>query len=321
MRPSTGIWKTAVRLMAPGGARGRLSILIYHRVLRQPDPLLPGEVDSRTFRWQMELVKNYWRVLPLREAAARLRAGRLPSRSLCITFDDGYADNAEVALPILLELDLPATFFVATGFLDGGRMWNDTVIEAVRRLPAGLLDLSAQGLGAHVLEGPASRAEIAQDILRRIKHRPSAGRHAAATYLERLCSENLPKDLMMRSDQVQALRAAGMDVGAHTVSHPILARLNPDESRREIAEGREVLESLLREPVRLFAYPNGRPVQDYASEHVAMVRSLGFETAVSTKWGVSTIRTDRWQLRRFTPWDRTPGRFVLRLLENSLRGE
>ena len=77
-------------------------------------------------------------------AAAR---GRAPARALAITFDDGYADNATVAAPILLRLGLPATFFVATGFLDGGRMWNDTVIEAVAPRRGPVLDLAPLGLG------------------------------------------------------------------------------------------------------------------------------------------------------------------------------
>jgi peptidoglycan/xylan/chitin deacetylase (PgdA/CDA1 family) len=64
-----------------------------------------------------------------------------------ITFDDGYADNVEVALPILLRYEIAADFFVSTGFLDGGRMWNDTVIEAFRATPLDRVDLGDFGLG------------------------------------------------------------------------------------------------------------------------------------------------------------------------------
>ena len=86
-------------------------------------------------------------VIPLLDAVRHSAAGTLPPRAACITFDDGYADNAEVALPILQRHKLHATFFVATGFLNGGRMWNDTIIELVRRAPDGVLDFSAFGLG------------------------------------------------------------------------------------------------------------------------------------------------------------------------------
>src|SRR6185503_4669404 len=100
-----------------------LSILIYHRVLHAPDPLFPEEVWAEQINSQLEVVKRWFTVLPLSDAVARLRTGRLPRRAACITFDDGYADNAVEALPILRRQGMPATFFVATGFIDGGRMW------------------------------------------------------------------------------------------------------------------------------------------------------------------------------------------------------
>ena len=121
---------------------------------------------------------------------------------------------------------------------------------------------------------------------------------------------------MMRESQVRELRAAGMEIGAHTVTHPILLNTAPDAARREIVESGRRLAEILGEPVRLFAYPNGKPGVDYGPEHVQMVRDAGFAAAVSTGWGVATEGSDRFQLPRFTPWDRTPGRFALRLIRN-----
>ena len=95
----------------------------------------------------MRWIRSWFNVLPLALAVERLRQGDLPARALAITFDDGYADNAEVAAPILERLGLPATFFVTTGFLQGGCMWNDRVIEALRNCAADELDLSELGLG------------------------------------------------------------------------------------------------------------------------------------------------------------------------------
>jgi len=125
-----------------------LSILTYHRVVAEPDALVPDHVCAEEFDGQLAVLARWFRVLPLSEAVARLRAGTLPARAACVTFDDGYADNAHIALPLLLKRGLPATFFVAAGFLDGGRMWNDSVIEAIRAAQGDTLDARCAGLGA-----------------------------------------------------------------------------------------------------------------------------------------------------------------------------
>ena len=107
-----------------------------------------------------------------------------------------------------------------------------------------------------------------------------------------------------------------MQVGAHTGSHPILAALSVDEARSEIAQSREVLQCLLAERIGLFAYPNGKPGQDYNDDSVRLVRELGFDAAVSTAWGAARTGDDVHQLPRFSPWDRQRSRFALRLLRN-----
>ncbi|HND98622.1 MAG TPA: polysaccharide deacetylase family protein, partial [Plasticicumulans sp.] len=129
----------------------------------------------------------------------------------------------------------------------------------------------------------------------------------------------LPDDLMMTHAQLRTLHGAGMEIGGHTVSHPILTRTPAAVARAEIAGGRAGLEALIDAPVRSFAYPNGKPGADYGPEHVAMVRELGFDCAVVTSHGVSVAATDPYQLARFTPWDRSESRFQLRMLRNSRR--
>ncbi|MEG1327567.1 MAG: polysaccharide deacetylase family protein, partial [Janthinobacterium sp.] len=87
-----------------------LSILIYHRVLARSDPLFPGEVDAVLFERQLRLLKRFYTPMPLADAVQRLQDGSLPPRAACITFDDGYADNAQVALPLLRRHGMHATF-------------------------------------------------------------------------------------------------------------------------------------------------------------------------------------------------------------------
>ena len=129
----------------------------------------------------------------------------------------------------------------------------------------------------------------------------------------------LRDDLMMRSDQVTALHRAGMRIGGHTVNHPILKVLDPGAAREEITAGRRRLEELIQAPVTLFAYPNGRPGEDFDATTVDLVRDAGFDAAVTTAWGAARRGTDPLRIPRFTPWDRTRGRFAARLAGNLLR--
>jgi hypothetical protein len=117
--------------LSPAGPGARLSVLIFHRVLARPDPLFPGRGGRpSTFDAICRWLRHWFEVLPLDRAVQALRDGTLPARAAAITFDDGYADNHDLALPMLEAAGLSACFFIATGFLDGGRMWNDVLIEA-----------------------------------------------------------------------------------------------------------------------------------------------------------------------------------------------
>ena len=308
-------------VVSPGGRRGRLSILIFHRVLAQPDPLFPDLPDVATFEARMRWVRDWFNVLPLAQAIERLGSGTIPARALAITFDDGYADNEELAAPILKRLGLTATFFVATGFLRGACMWNDQVIEAIRGCEAELIDLSAFGLACHSLATPDARRHTIGALLTGIKHLEPARRQAVTDQIVAAAGGKPSPRLMMQPEQVRSLRAQGMGVGAHTVTHPILTRLSPLAALAEMRDSKNELEQILGEPVELFAYPNGVPAQDYAQEHAAMARECGFAAAVSTAWGAASIRSDRFQLPRFTPWDRTRLRYGARLLANLGRAE
>lgn len=313
-------WRALLAARSPAGPRGRLTVLIFHRVLPAPDPLFPGEADAARFDAVCGWLAQWFAVLPLGEAVQRLQRGALPARAAAITFDDGYADNHDVALPILQRHGLHATFFVATGFLDGGCMFNDRVIEAVRRSSVPALDLHDLRIGIDAplplaVDGASRRAAI-ERVLGAVKYLPPPERDAAVSEVVRRCASEPPDALMMRSAQVRALHAAGMAIGAHTHNHPILARLSAAQARAEIAQSREHLQGLIGAPVPLFAYPNGKPAEDYHAGTVEIVRGLGFEAAVTTAWGAASAQTDPFQLPRFTPWDRQSARFGWRLLAN-----
>ncbi len=312
------MWRTAFSLASPGGERARLTVLIFHRVLARPDPLFPDEMHAERFDQLCGWIARWFRVLPLDEAVCLRAQGRLPARALAITFDDGYADNHDVALPILRRHGLNATFFIATGYLDGGRMWNDSLIEALRATSLSALDLEplGVGLGRYALGSLDERRVAIQAILSVVKYLEPAHRLEVVGRIAQLAGVTLPDDLMMSSDQLRAMRAAGMVIGAHTVNHPILLKLPAEGMRQEIRRSRDTLQQLLDEPVDLFAYPNGKPGVDYDQAAVDIVRAEGFAAAFSTVWGAVSRQSDDFQLPRFTPWDAGRSRFGLRLLRN-----
>ncbi|MGB0721674.1 MAG: polysaccharide deacetylase family protein [Gammaproteobacteria bacterium] len=312
------LWSLASSLASPGGARARLTVFIYHRIVERPDPLNPGEPDAARFEQEMRWLSSVYRVLPLGEAVARLRAGTLPARSACVSFDDGYASNVSRALPILKRLGLTATFFITPGYLDGGRMWNDSVTEALRVLPEGRHDWTDIGLGTVEINAQADRAPALFALLADLKARPRAQRLEVVDEIERRMGDALPGDLMMSAGQLGALRDGGMEIGSHTMTHPILSEISATEAEAEIAAGRDWLEERLGQRVGLFAYPVGRPGKHYGPEHVAMMGRLGMDAAVSTSHGAFRAGGDLMQIPRFRPWDPGHTRFMARMCQNAL---
>lgn len=304
------------RLVSPAGTAARLQVFIFHRVLSAPDPLLPGEPDVHVFDRQIAFIARYFNVLTLADAVQRLGQGTLPAAAACVTFDDGYADNRTLAVPILRRHAVPATFFIASGFIDGGRMWNDTVIEAVRSLPAGLVDWREIGLGTFMLGDSPSRVRAYQHLLTSLKHQPLEERALKVSEVARLSRLSQCCELMMTRSQVVELRELGMDVGGHTVNHPILARLGDAAARMEIQSNRDQLAGWMGDPPTVFAFPNGVPNQDYGPRDVSFVSDAGYQAAVSTSIGSAGHGADVFQIPRFTPWDRSLPKFGLRCAWN-----
>jgi peptidoglycan/xylan/chitin deacetylase (PgdA/CDA1 family) len=285
---------------------------MYHRVLETTDPLLPTEPDAQRFAAEMDVVRSVGSVLPLSEAVERWKIGDLPPRALSITFDDGYANNLTVAARVLKERNLPATVFVATAYVGGGRMWNDTLIEAVR-MAQDHIDLSDVRLPKLAVRSVAEKRAAIQTILGALKYLPPDERSARAEDIAARVGLP-PQSLMMSEEQIRQLGSHGIEVGAHTVTHPILKSVPTEQARREIVESRSTLQAIVQAPVTLFAYPNGGPNRDYDARHVELVRAAGYSAAVSTAWGAVRAGTDRYQMPRLLPWDRGPLRYAARLL-------
>ncbi|EHR42210.1 polysaccharide deacetylase family protein [Alishewanella jeotgali] len=301
----------ALEKLANQLSRNKLSILIYHQVLAEPDPMRPSEPTAAVFDWQMQLLSKYFCPLSLDQALHHLEQNTLPRNSVCVTFDDGYLNNLTVAQPILAKYGIPATVYVATGFSHGRNMWNDRLIHLFADPQKQQLQLNDEIL---TLGDWDDRRTKAQQWLKKLKYLPLAQRLEQIDLLYQQNNASEQSALMMTAEQIRQLSECGITIGAHTVNHPILKVLPEHEQLAEIQKSKQQLETWLKQPVLHFAYPNGVEGVDFDDVTVKLVQNAGFSSAVVTNWGISTPVTQRLKLKRFTPWDKTPLRFHLRLV-------
>jgi peptidoglycan/xylan/chitin deacetylase (PgdA/CDA1 family) len=265
------------------------------------------------FRWQMKVLADCFNVLPLDEGLDALAQGNMPPRAVCITFDDGYRSTHDLALPVLREFGFPATVFVTTGHVGSSNMWNDRILESLRTLDAEHLDLSDAGLGSYAVGSLAERRETVALLTERAKYLAPELRHELVERLDRLAGTR-QTGLMLTDDMIRNMAREGVEIGAHTISHPILAKLNDESASFEIAESKRQLEAITGKPVRYFAYPNGKPGIDFHERHMAMAREIGFSAAFSTAMGAAGRQHDRFALPRSRPWDTTRPFYISRML-------
>ena len=245
----------ALLRLAPGW-RG-LVVLNYHRIGTAGDSPLDRDLWNASVEdldAQVGFLARNFDVIGPGDVTARPRG-----RQVLITFDDGYRDNHAAALPVLQAHGATATFFLATGFLDAPRLaWWDEVAWMVRTSTRDGLRVD----GAAVAFDEPARAAAVATLLDRAKALPGADLGA---FLDRLAlaagTGRAPaaaaREQWMTWPMARDLLAAGMHVGGHTVSHPILARLDPGAQRAEILGCAARLRAELGIAMRWFSYPNG----------------------------------------------------------------
>jgi phosphatidylinositol alpha-1,6-mannosyltransferase len=303
------------------GSSARLTVLLFHKIPRIADPLTPDEPVLSQFERTLDFLSRNARVLTLSEAVSGLAHGKLPRRAVAITFDDGYDDWLHTVSPALRKRNLPATFFITTGQLDGAALWHERIIAAVRALP----DTGARlpyGFGSYNnLGSQQERIKLVAELQERLKYAPMSERMGAIEMLEAQASISPEWPQRFGREAVRELHSQGFEIGGHTISHPILNECSDEEALREIGGCKEELESIIGGKVNSFAYPNGRPVKDYQARHVAMVKACGYRAAVATSGGAAKRSSDVFQLPRFTPWGQTEERMALQLARNLLATE
>jgi len=298
----------------------KLPVLMYHQVLAKPDPYRSCSPTAEQFHRQMEILQRFFNPLALDDALELLRQKKLPPNSICITFDDGYLNNLTVAAPILKQLNIPATVYVASAFTDGENMWNDKIVDLLSDEELTAYDLSLIDAGKHVIINNSQRHHLIDITLSHVKYLPIEQR---IKLVDKLLIGNgyrqqAPK--MMDRVQLQEIIQYGVTVAAHTHDHPIMAVLSVEQQQQQLQTNIDCLvQWQVAEPAMGFAYPNGKIEQDFNQQTADLVKKLGLSYAVTTHDGICTPDSDFYQLPRASSWEKRPLRFHLRLLLDMIR--
>lgn len=301
------------------GLDARVAVLTFHRVLPEVDPLDPGTLDQREFERQLRWLQSQLPVMPLAEACDRLFAGTLRRTVAAVSIDDGYMDNYEVALPILQRLGIPATCFVATGFMNGRLMFNDRILGAVRASRLGEIDVSALGLGILPIASLSDKRDTLHRLVSHVKYVGLEERETLVARIEQACEASVDLPSMMGPDELRGMIRHGWELGGHTRNHPILRLLSDADAAGEMRNSFEDLQRVTGRAPRLFAFPNGRLGDDFDARHARMARDAGFSYAFTTMYGAARRGDDRWQVPRVSTWQQSRMRFHMRLLKEIVR--
>ena len=276
----------------------RVFLLEYHAVTGEREE--EGAISAARFRTHLEFLTARWPCVTVAQAAERL-AGGLDQDLLALTFDDGYANNARIAYPALRELGLTATIYLATAFLDGEPLWFDLARRGLTKAKAApaearsRVDAAGQEVLSRLLDSWPATLSL-EAAMQRLKSAPAPERLQATAALRPLAAWRAAQE-PMRWDEARALAAAGIELGAHTVDHPILSKLDEAEQERQIAGSIARIEAELQKRPRTFAMPNGS-ARDYDAATLRVVRRLGLLASCTTRRGSNAAGCDLHQLRR-----------------------
>jgi len=287
---------------------GSAAILMYHSVL--PDPAqesdsLGGIIHSTSaFRAQMELLARDFHPISLGDLVDNLASAKpLARRSVVVTFDDGYADNYEVAMPILNECGIPATFYVTVECLESKKLpWPSRLRFAFRRTR------QRQWTDGHHrtwnLSEAATREQAYLAACDDCCQLSGKVQEEFVNRIERELQASVPSNsgsLMMNYDKVRGLARHGHIVGSHTMTHPNMAYIKEHEAQQELSESKTRLEFQMQAPIRHFSYPCPALSPHWSERTVQQSHAAGYESGVTTNSGVTRPSDNPLRLKRIHP--------------------
>lgn len=290
-------------------------ILYYHQVNDDQDPFGTA-ISTKLFEEQMRFVARHYRVVTLDEAVKHLVDAASAETVLAITFDDGYQDNYRYAFPILRRYGLPATIFLTTGGLDSREpLWFEELGDAIKNTSREFVDIEIDVPRRFLTRTASERLEANTGIYGLLRKLPDTDRRRwLEDILRQLGASRDGKwvDRMLTWDQVREMKRHGIDFGGHTVTHPFLSKVTPEQAAWEVSECKRRIEDEVQGGVSFFAYPSGRD-EDIAEWNRDTLCRAGYRGAVTTKWGMNYQSVDRMDLRRGGPWENTAAMFAWKM--------
>jgi peptidoglycan/xylan/chitin deacetylase (PgdA/CDA1 family) len=290
-------------------------VLGYHNVGEGGLPLY-CRLPKRVFAEQMSYIRRHYRVISLIQMVEELRDPPASGQSVVVTFDDGYAGTYLGAFPVLKEYAIPATVYLTAGSIETGEApWYDRIFLQLQQAAPQLalrLDVDNQ----FELNNFGSRVEAATTVVMYLRTLRDDDRRRWCESLDRitpLIPRSQIQGAMMNWDQIREMQAAGISFACHTMTHPVLSRLDAEAMRKEIVESKRLIENRLDTYVSDFAFPFGKP-NDCSSIAASTLRELGLKTAMTTIVGVNQPGADLFRLRRMVQGNETSlAMFVYRL--------
>lgn len=305
---------TTLLEQATWAQRPGVVVFTYHRIAEPSTDLFYEPVISATeesFRQQINWLCNHFQLLTLDEFVAQLDCpSAWHKRTALLTFDDGYRDNFDIAAPILLERNIPATFFITSGFLDSTELpWWDHVAYVLKQTQVQHLTIQRDNqskstpLDIDLTTTPRARAialVISALVDATIPNEPWFLRELAARAEVEVDSERLSKMLFMSWDQLKQLanKSQNLTVGSHTATHRRLASLTRSSQQSELTESKQLLETRIDRKISALAYPYGWQ-GTYSPETKQLAAQAGYRLAFTSCPGSNRYtNVDRYEINR-----------------------
>jgi peptidoglycan/xylan/chitin deacetylase (PgdA/CDA1 family) len=317
-------FQTIIKRISPSAL-----VLLYHRSSSPTiDPQLLN-VTSSHFAEHMEILHRSYNPCSLHNLLRQKTFGNWKPKTVVVTFDDGYADNFQIARPILENFNVPATFFVVSGKIDDDQeYWWDT-LERIFLLSSNLPNTLNLRIGQHTYfwtlvsstdtskktwdvlknEKPTPYQQVYLDLMKILRELNVDFRESVLAELSNWAGVDINRgrqeNRSVAANELRKLHNIGIiEIGSHTVNHPSLSSLSLVEQKKEIIDSKSRLETLIGYPVKSFSYPYGER-RDYTRDTIKLVREAGYSCACSNFSGTFTILSDPYQIPRFIvrDWD------------------